>query len=101
MNNNARLSGLGSHNEFTVIYDKATGDILHVHLFASHDGSKLSEAVKEQLARETAMHRLSRMKTAHTADTVAALHVPTEALVPGHAYHVDVTARKILQRPPK
>jgi hypothetical protein len=102
MINNPRVSGLGSHNELTVLYDTQTGEIVHVHLFSSHDGSSLSEEVKDRLARETAMHRLSRRTPAPTLASFATLHVATEALVPGHAYHVDVKTRAIVQRqPPK
>jgi len=95
---NARVNALGSHNEFTVVYDQATGEIIHVHLFVSHDGSSLSPEVKNQLARETAMHRLSHAK--RTIAAVATLHVGNDALVPGHAYQVDVKTATIVQRPP-
>jgi hypothetical protein len=94
------MSGTGSHNELTVVYDKETGHIVHVHLFASHDGSSLSPEVKDRLARETAGHRLARRKPAGTLEAVATLHVGGDALVPGHAYHVDVNSRTIVQRPP-
>jgi hypothetical protein len=94
-------SQMGSHNEYTVVYDQATGEIVHVHLFASHDGSSLSEADKDRLARETATHRLSRMKPARTPEAVATLHMGADELVRGQSYQVDVKARKIVQRPAK
>ena len=97
---NAQMSGTGSHNELTVVYNKATGEIVHVHLFASHDGSSLSAEVKDRLARETEGHRLSRRKPAGTLEAVATLHVSGDALVRGHAHHVDIKTGKIIQRPP-
>jgi hypothetical protein len=98
--NDPEMSGTGSHNEFTVVYDKESGQIAHVHLFASHDGSSLSPEVKDSLARETAGHRLARVKSARTLEDMATLHVAGNALVRGHAYHVDVNTRTIVQRAP-
>jgi hypothetical protein len=97
---NARMSGgPGSHDELTVVYDKETGEIVHVHLFSSYDGSSLSAEVKEQLALESATHRFSRKKPARAFGAVGTLHVGTNALVPGHAYQVDLKTATIIERP--
>lgn len=98
---NARVGITGTHNELTVVYDKATGEIVHVHLFASHDGSSLSPEEKDQLARETAMHRYTRKKAPSTPPAMATLHVAGDALVRGKAYHVDLKAGAIAERMPK
>jgi hypothetical protein len=80
-----------------VIYDRASGEVLHTHHVAGAPGALLPE--RDEIVRAVLEH--AALTTKREPDALACLEVDPNALRPRTAFRVDVAAQRLVELPRK